>query len=180
MDPRLAALVRRQLEAGFPDLRGARADVTLPISDRLLNEAISEVLPASAPVRDLKLTSRPGNRIRVRCRIAAASFLPPINLTLLIERQPQLPASPILVLKLETAGLLSFAGSALRFLEALPPGVWIEQDRIHVDLSALLAERGLAGLLEFAEQVHVTTTEGALVIAIRAVVDNSECSHRPE
>jgi hypothetical protein len=170
MDPRLAALLKRQWETGLSDLRGAHADVTLPISDRLLNEAISEALPASAPVRDLQLASRPGNRIRLRFRVSAASFLPPLNLTVLIERQPELPASPILVLRLETGGLLSFAGSALRFLEALPPGVRIEEDRIHVDLSTLLAERGLAGLLEFVEQVHVTTIEGALVVTIRAVV----------
>jgi hypothetical protein len=170
MDPRLAALLARQWETGLSDLRGAHADVTLPISDRLLNEAISEALPPSAPVRGLQLTSRPGNRIRVRFSVAAASFLPPLNLTVLIEQQPQLPASPILVLKLETGGLLSFAGSALRFLEALPPGVRVEQDRIHVDLAALLAARGLAGVLDYAEQVHVTTTDGALVVAIRAAV----------
>jgi hypothetical protein len=170
MDPRLVLLFARLRATGFSDLRGATADLTLPISDRLLNEAIAEALPSSAPVRDLELTSRTGNRIGVRFRVGAASFLPPFNLTLVIERQPELPDSPILVLKLEMGGLLSLAGSALRFLDTLPPGVRVEKDRIHVDLSTLLAERGLAELLEFVEQVHVTTIEGAVVVAIRAVV----------
>ena len=49
MDPRRCC--RPQRERGFADLRGAHVDITLPISDRLLNEAVTEMLPASAPVR---------------------------------------------------------------------------------------------------------------------------------
>jgi hypothetical protein len=170
MDPRIAALLLRQREQKFADLRGARADITLPVSDRLLNEALVAALPASAPVRDLQLTSRAGNRIGVRFKVTAASFLPTINLTLVIEHQPELPQSPVLVLRMEVGGLLSLAGPALRFLNALPPGVRVEQDRIYVDLSVLLADHGLADLLAYAEQVQVTTTDGGVVAAIRARV----------
>ena len=170
MDPRLAALFNRQRQNGFSDLRGAHADLTIPISDRLLNEAVAGALPASAPVRDLRLAAHTGNRIAVRFKIASASFLPPLNINVLIEKQPELPASPTLVLKLEMGGLLSLAGPALRFLDALPPGIRVEHDRVYVDLSGLLADRGLAELLEYAEQVQVTTTEGALVLGIRARV----------
>ena len=170
MDPRLEALLMRQRASGFADLRGATADVSIPISDRLLNELVAQALPPSAPVRDIQLTSRPGNRIGVRFRIGAASFLPPVNLTLAIDRQPELPAFPVLILRLQMGGLLSMAGSALRFLDALPPGITVEQDRIHVNLSILLAERGLAELLQYAEQLHVTTTDGAVVVAVRAAV----------
>jgi hypothetical protein len=173
MDPRLAALFSRQRDRGFADFAGAHALVTLPISDRLLNEAITEALPASAPVRDLQLTSRPGNRIGVRFKIAAAAFLPPVNLTLVIERQPELPRSAVLELRMEMGGLLSLAGPALRFLDALPPGVRVEQDRILVDLATLLAQRGLAELLEFAEEIQVTTTAGAVVLGVRARVGSS-------
>ncbi len=170
MDPRLEALFTRQRAGGFADLRGARANVTLPVSDRLLNEIISGALPPSAPVRDVQVTSRSGNRIGVRLKIAAASFLPPINLTLAIERQPELPASPVLVLRMEMGGLLSMAGSALRFLDALPPGIRVEDDRIFVDLATLLAEQGLAELLEYADQMNVTTVDGALVVALRVLI----------
>src|SRR3954470_24290309 len=86
MDPRFEALLRRQIAAGFQDLRGARADVTLPISDRLLNEVLAAALPPAAAIRDVEVRPRAGNRIGVRFRIAAASFLPPINISLLIER----------------------------------------------------------------------------------------------
>lgn len=170
MAPGLLRLFEQQQASGFADLRGTRADLTVPIGDRLLNQIITEALPPSAPVRDLKVRSRADDRITVRFKLGAASFLPPIKLTLVIERQPALPASPVLVLRLETGGLLSVAGPALRFLDALPPGIRVDGDRIHVDLAVLLAERGLAPLLEHAEQIQVTTIEGALVVAIRAVI----------
>ena len=38
MDQRLVRLLRRQAASGFEDLRGAEAAVTLPVSDKLLNE----------------------------------------------------------------------------------------------------------------------------------------------
>lgn len=174
MDPRLAALFARQRDRGFADLTGAQAVVSLPVSDRLLNEILTETLPSSAPVRDVQLTSRPGNRIGVRFKIGAAAFLPPVNLTLVIERQPDLPRSAVLGLRMEVGGLLSLAGPALRFLDALPPGIRVEQDRILVDLAKLLAERGFSEMLEYAEEIQVTTTSGAVVVGVRARVGHSE------
>jgi hypothetical protein len=168
MDPRLETLLNRLRATGFSDLRGAHADVTLPISDRLLNELIAGSLPASAPVRDVQLTSKPGNRISVRFKVAAASFLPSMKVSLVIEGQPELPASPILVLKLDMGGLLALAGPATRFLTALPAGLHFVDDRLYVNLATLLAERGLGELLEYAEQVRVTTAEGAVVVHVRA------------
>jgi len=174
MDPRLAALLTQQRQRQFSDFAGAQAVVTLPISDRLLNEALTEALPPSAPVRDLQLASLAGNRMRVRFKVGSATFLPAINLTLVIERQPELPRSPFLVLRMEMGGLLSLAGPALRFLDALPPGIRVDQDRIFVDLAKLLAERGLSELLDFAEELNVTTIDGALVVGIRASVRNPQ------
>ncbi len=170
VDPRVDALLSRLRASRFADFRGARADVTLPIADRLLNELIGAALPPNPPVRDVRITSRDGNRIGVRFKLTAAAFLPPLNLTLVVDEQPRLPASPTLVLRLEAGGLLSMAGSALRFLDALPPGLSVEGDRIHVHLAILLADRGLGELLEYADEIRVTTVPGAVVVAIRAGV----------
>jgi hypothetical protein len=87
---------------------------------------------------------------------------------LVIEGQPDLPGSPILVLRLEMGGLQALAGPATRFLSVLPAGIHIVEDRIYVNLAILLAERGLAELLEYAEQVRVTTVDGAVVVDVRA------------
>lgn len=168
MDQRLSELLERQIASGFEDLRGAEAAVTVPVSDRLLNEIITQALPASARVRGVEVRARAGNRFAVRARIAGASFLPAFNLTVAIDRQPELPDSPVLGLRLEMGGLLSLAGPALRFFDALPPGIRIQDDRIYVDLAQLLSQRGLSGVLDHLEQFHVTTAEGSTILSLRA------------
>lgn len=166
MDPRFARLLTEQQATGFADLRGATIAANVPIADRLLNAIVSASLPASGRVRDVQLHAREGNRIGVRVKLGAGTFPPPISLTLVIEGQPQMPASPVLVLRLEMGGLLSLAGPALRFLDALPPGVRVEHDRVYVDLAAVLADHGLTPWLEYIEQLGVTTVEGAVVVSV--------------
>jgi hypothetical protein len=168
MDQRLLRLLKQQAAAGFDDLRGAEASITLPVSDRLLNEIITQALPASAKVRDVEVRALTGNRFGVRAKIGAASFLPPVSLTVVIDRQPELPASPVLVLRLELGGLLAVAGAAMRFFGQLPPGIRIDNDRVYVDLAQLLDKQGLSGLLEHLEELQVSTTQGATILSLRA------------
>jgi hypothetical protein len=160
----------RQRDAGFSDLRGATATLELPISERLLNEIVAETLPPSRHIQDVQIQPRAGDRIGVRMTLGSLSFPLPINLTLAIDAQPDLPASPVLVFRLETVALLLLAGPVLRLLGALPPGIRVENDRLYLDLAKLLADRGLASWLEYVEQLTVTTVEGKLVVSIRAGV----------
>lgn len=168
MDERFARLFRRQQTSGFEDLRGAEASVTLPVSEKLLNELVAEWLPRSGSVRELEVHPKPDNRFAVRARLGAVSFLPPVNMTVVIDRQAELPASPVLVLRLEMGGLLSLAGPALRFLDALPPGIRIDNDRVYLDLATLLETRGLSQVMEHLEQLHVNTAEGTVILSVRA------------
>ena len=167
MDERLVELFRRQQAAGFEDVRGAEASLTLPVSERLLNEAISESLPDSAPVRELYVKPQAGDRFGVRARVGSSPWLPAINLGLVIDRQPDLPASPVLVLRLETSALSALAGVALRFLNALPPGIRVEADRIFVDVAKLLEARGFGRYLAYVNELRVNTVDGAVVIFVR-------------
>ena len=143
---------------------------TLPISERLLNESIRELLPASAPVRELHVAPRAGDRFDVRARLGSSSLLPALKLSVVIERQPDLPASAVLVLKLGMGALASFAGPALRFLPPLPHGIRLEGDRVYVDVVALLAARGLGEYVRFVRRLEVHTIDGAVVAAIDAAV----------
>jgi hypothetical protein len=170
MDQRLVQLLARQLAAGFADFRGADASITLPVSDRLVNELIAEWTPPSAPVRDVRVRSYADNRLAVQLRIAAAAFFPPVSFTLKVDRQPDLPSSPVLVLRMGMGGLLSMAGPALRFLNALPPGIRVDDDRVHVNLAELLEQRGLGSLLQALERLEITPSEGALVLTVRLAI----------
>ena len=166
MDERIERLLRRQLAEGFADVHGAHAAITLPISERLLNELIAETIPRSAPVTDLRVTPEAGDRFTVRFRVGSSTFLPHVKVVLAIERQPDLPASPIVVLRLETTGLMMLAGPVLRLLNALPAGIAVNDDRIHVDLRALAESRGLAGYLDYLDQLRVNTVSGAVVLTV--------------
>lgn len=169
MDPRFMQLLKRQQAAGFPDLRGTTAMLVVPVSDRLLNELVAENLRPGGSVRELQLHAEAGNRIGVRVKLSA-SFLPPLNLALVVEAQPVLPASPVLVFRVEMGSLISLAGPALRFLDALPPGIRLEHERLYIDLAKLLAERGLDSWLAYIDQFNVTTAEGSLIVSIHAAL----------
>ncbi len=85
----------------------------------------------------------------VSVKLGRLAFLPPVRIRLTIERQPDLPASPILVLRMVLEGVAALAGPVLRFLEGLPPGVRLEKDRLYIDLATLLRHYGAEAALSF-------------------------------
>ena len=170
MDEWIGEMLRRQIETGFGDLRGADASLTLPISERLLNDILSRVLPPSAPIRDPHVCPEAGDRFQVRARLWTSTFLPPIRLRVIIDRQPEFPSSAVLVLRLERAAIMSLAGPFLRFMNALPDGVVVRDDRIRVDLRALLDRKGLAQYLDYVKELRINTVEGAVVLTVRGHV----------
>jgi hypothetical protein len=170
VDERFLRLFLRQHASGFADVAGAAASVTLPISERLLNEALAEAMPSSAPIRELHVKPLAADRFTVRLRIGSSPLIPAVNLSLSIDQQPVLPASPLLVLRMQSSGLLSFAGPALRLFDALPPGIRVEHERIYVDVQKLLETRGFGQYLGYVKELEVHTVEGALVVSLRASI----------
>ena len=169
IDPGLRALIDRQQAAGFPGLAGSEMHATIKISAQLLNEAVSGFLAAkAAPIRSVTVFPHVGNRIDVRVE-TAKPFIPAITLTLVVDRQPQLPADPVLVLRFTgAAAMLRLAGPMLSGF--LPPGIRLDGDRLLVDLRAVLQPYDPGGLLAFAREIEVATLDGALVLFIHAGV----------
>ena len=169
MDPRWLELADRQKASGFADFAGTRISATIPIGERLINEAIAASLPSSGRIRAVQVTPLGDNRLSIRVSVAKPSFLPPITVTVHIERQPALPASSDLVLRLEGAGgLLALAGPALALFDSLPPGVLMRGEHIHVDVKTVLEQRGLGRWLPFVERLQVTTQIGRVVLSVDA------------
>jgi hypothetical protein len=168
MDPRLAALLDRLQATRFADLSGSEAYTVIRISGALLTEAAAAFAASSSAVRDVTIRPRDANHIDVQLKLARPAFLPPITLTLEIERQPQLPDQPELVLRfMGTGGLMRLAGPAIGSSGALPPGIRLAGDRLHVDIRHLLQSQNRADLLDFAEQLQVTSEEGRLAVALQ-------------
>src|SRR5436189_3051685 len=118
---RLLALLRAQRDAGFAELAGADASLTLPVSDRLINRAIADWLPPGGAVSAVDVQAVPGNQFSVRVRIGQSPLLPPIRVTLAVDRQPDLPSLPVLGLRVVSPGIALLAGPLLRVFKLLPP-----------------------------------------------------------
>lgn len=160
-----------QERQGFLDLAGSEGQAVIRVSERILNAIITEQIKGSASIRELHVSPHAGNRLGLRVVMAKPSFLPPITLGALIDKQPSLPDDPVLGLTLSgIGGLLRFAGPAAGFFKVLPPGVRMEGERVFVDLRAALAPHGLTTILDYVKDVAVGSEEGRLVVAFAAGV----------
>jgi hypothetical protein len=170
MEPWWTRLLREQQETDFADLAGATASLTLPLSDWFVSRLIANHLPASSPVSDLEVCAEAGNQIVLRVRVARLSFIPRVRVKLLIERQPILPSSPVIVFRIVSEGLAALAGTALRFMKVLPPGVHLNGDRLQVNIAQLLDKYGLADVVAYLTYLELTTAERRIVLVARAAV----------
>ncbi len=171
MDERLTHLWQTERAAGFSGLAGVRVATTIPISDALLNEAIAAYLPVGGRIQELTVRAHPADRVTVRVTLAKPAFLPPVSLKASVERQPEFPDSPVLVLRLEgAAGLMKLAGPAMALMNARLPGIRIEGDRVLVDLRVILREHGREAWLDHVDRAEVTTDEGHVILFVAAAL----------
>ena len=172
MDPRLERIVAEQKRVRFQGLSGSEFGGTIRLSDRLLNACIAAAMPADGPVRALTVRSREGNWLDVKVTLAKPSFLPPLSAELAIDRQPTLPNDPVLTLRLAggAGSLMKLLNSPLRRAVTLPPGIKIDGDRLLVDIRAVLQDRGQASLLDYLQQMCVTTEEAGIAVIVLARV----------
>ena len=121
-------------------------------------------MPGNLPVRDVSVHPEPGNRFSVRI-FPKSAFLPQLTVKLEIEKQPEFPTSPELVLRMASmGGLLGLAGAAFPIANMLPPGVRLDGERIVVDLRALAQREGVLDLLALVRELEITTEEGRVLI----------------
>jgi hypothetical protein len=169
-EPWWIVLLRQQQKAQFADLGGSEASLRIPISDRLLTRLILSRLPSSIPIKELDLRASVGNQLAVRLKLTRPVFLPALTIRLVIDQQPVLPASPVLVLRVVSQGMAAMGNTALRFLQGLPAGLQFEGDRLSVNLATLLERYGGEAALEYFTSLEVSTDERHLIISARAAI----------
>lgn len=153
----------------FAAIAGAQVSMRIPLPDHVLGPIINEQLPPDVPVQDVEIRALGGNEFQVKARLKKAALLPPFPFRLRIERQPQLPHSPILTLLLETAGL-GIAGPVLKLFADLPPGITFDGHRIQIDLASMARQYNF-DLFYFLKQLQITTEPGRFIVAAVAGVD---------
>ena len=165
MDPRLLEILERLRASRFAAVKGARASLSIPVSESFLNELIAAALPPGGSLRDLQVRPQADNRLAVRARASRLDFLPPMTISVQIEQQPQLPDTPLKVKILSLPGLLSLAGSVLS-ANSLPPGIRLERERVLVDVRQLLESKGFGEIVPLIERLHVSSEEGRLLLDV--------------
>ena len=113
------------------------------------------------------------DRLSVNVRLRS-NLLPPLRLELQIAAQPQLPASPVLVLRWSLAGglgpLARLASPALAVFDVLPAAVRVDGELIGIDLNELLRAQKAEWVLAYVRTLHVRTETGRVVIQLSAAV----------
>ena len=158
---------------GIEELAGGHAEGEIPLTDAVVTRLARRYVPASAPVSDLQIEAQDGDVISIQAALRGSRMLPQVRIVARIERQPELPHSPVLGLRWSVPGLgplTMFAGPLLSVFKALPPGIDADGDRITVDIAHLLRSRGLGELLPLLKRLHVTTRRGVIVIDFAASV----------
>jgi hypothetical protein len=152
--------------SGFRDIAGAHVFAHVPVSRELLNRLVAQALEEHRAVRRVEIQPRPGDRFDVIVTLAWA-LVPPLTVAVVVDRQPELPASPTLVLRWSlAAGLAAIASQFVGALnDRLPTGVRLEGDRVLVDIAALAAAYApLAQALPYVAALRLRTVDDRAVI----------------
>ena len=162
---RMEEFLAQVQSTGFRDVAGARASARVPVSRALLNRAIAEAMKGrSTPIRAVDVRPRAGDRFDVVVTLSMR-FIPPLTAHVVVERQPQFPASPVLVLRWSLLGGLGAMASRLMGVsDRLPPGVRMEADRIVVDIPVIAAGSPVAPLLRFVKSAELHTLDDRVTI----------------
>lgn len=157
--------IRERFGIDIREVAGATVAGEIPVSDALVNRLIAERLrhPQIAAIR---VQAQENGVVNVLV-VPAARMMPSLKLTARIERQPELPQNPTLLLhwSMPAAGPLAmFAAPVLSYFKALPPGIRMDGDRIAVDLRELLRARGLDDALMFLRALTIHTRSGGFVV----------------
>jgi len=159
------------------ELSGATLSGEVPLTAALINRFIADWLArdgrAAGKLAAVVVEPLDQDRLNVNVRLRS-NLLPPLRLELQIASQPQLPASPVLVLRWSLAGglgpLARLAGPALAVFDVLPPALRVDGDLIGIDLGELLRERKADWVLTYLRSLHVRTQPGRVVIQLSAAV----------
>ena len=164
MIPTLDAL-RDRLGFDLRELAGARVSGEIPINEGLVNTLIAERLAGHPQIASVRVQAQPGDNIAVQLT-PRSRMMPALRINARIERQPEFPSNPVLMLRwsMPAAGPLALlAAPVLAYFKAMPPGLRMDGDQIAVDVRQLLRGRGLDEMMGFIRRVEIHTMAGGFL-----------------
>jgi hypothetical protein len=156
---RINDIIRERLGTDISTFAGATTTGEVPLPDEFVNGLIAERLAGHAQIAALQVQAQEGDVVAVQF-VPRARLLPPVRILARVERQPEFPENPRLILRwtMPAAGPLAmFAAPVLSYFKALPPGIRMNGDRLVVDVAESLRSRGFDEVLGFVRRLTVHT-----------------------
>jgi hypothetical protein len=169
----LNEIVRQRTGVDLRELAGSTLAGEIPLSDALVNRMLAERLAQHAQVAAVRVQAQQNDTVAIQV-VPRARLMPALNITARIERQPEFPQQPMLLVRwaMPAAGPLAlFAAPVLAYFKAMPQGIRMDGDRIAVDLRELLHSRGLDDVLALIRKLEIHTRPGGFLVRFEAAVN---------
>lgn len=158
--------------SAFREVAGARVFAHVPISRTLLNRLVSAAVADASPhVREVEIRPHAGDAFDVLVTVSWP-FVPAIKVACIVERQPQFPVSPILVLRwslLGAAGVI--ASRVIASLDRLPAGVQLDGDRLVFDIRRLAEGTPAAPVLPYIRSLEFHSGDDRFVFDVEMGIE---------
>lgn len=160
--------LQQLLDNNFSDLKGATAQLSIPISQALINELIRTALKGNRNIASTELSIHPQNRVTVNLKTTMIPW--PLSLKLKLDKAVDLASysSPKMRAWMENNRLLGSLGT---MLNAMPEGIKLYGDQVVVDLGAFLKAPEQKRLLKLVKFVGIDTEEGKVILNVDVEVD---------
>lgn len=177
----IAALLREHTGLDLQEFAGARLTAEIPFSDDFVNRQIAERLGDHPHLAGVFVRAQDGDVLDIQV-VPRKRFIPPVRVLARIDRQPEMPAFPTLLLRwsMPAAGALAmFAAPVLGYFKAMPAGISMDRDLIAVNLLELARSRGLDPLLGFVRAIEVHTRAGGFVARVDLAIPAVQAAKPP-
>jgi len=174
MATNVADILNDLQRSGLRDVAGAHVFAHVPVSRALVNRLAAEAIDGHRTLKRVDVQPRDGDRFDVTVTLAWA-LVPPLTIAVAVDRQPEFPSSPTLVLRWSlAAGLDAIASQFTGALnDRLPPGVRLDGDRVLIDIRALAAGHApLAQALPHVVSLRLRTAEDRAIVDVEWRVDD--------
>ncbi|HEY3042706.1 MAG TPA: hypothetical protein VGJ39_01700 [Vicinamibacterales bacterium] len=158
--------------SAFHDVAGTRMSARVPISRNLLNRLVRSTVAASPHVRDVDIRPHAGDAFDVLITLSWP-FVPAIKVAVIIERQPQFPASPAVVLRWSLFGAAGVIASRfIAWLDRLPAGARLDGDRLVLDIRRLAEGTTAASVLPYIRSLAFHTIDDRVVVEVDMEIES--------
>jgi hypothetical protein len=166
----MSKLLYGLISRDFDDIRGSHISATIPLTERLLNEAASfRTRRTSGRIQQFDIQIGSDNYLQVGMKVTVGPFSKWFRPEVVVHAQAQ-PAAIVLTLaSREYAGLMWLADLFAK--ELIPKGLSIRGREVTVELAALPVLDEYRDLLRYLKNLNVTTNRGIMAIALEATIN---------